>query len=232
MQPIHGRSAERVWNMACVRTLPSLLSNIAKAGIGHTFTSVTKGTVGSLQLLRSFVTVRPARSLGSSFSTSLLPQNLKPLIVSRGAILPRTQQLLQLGAAVGAAIQQTRNVTKFNYRNGQRRTCKAVVKRFMRLNCGLWIRPRSGRAKKLWKKPDYILQGLRTHVICNRTQSKMLDKMVGDYWKRPKYYVDDPYEPYHVRNFLHAKKTWWWVAFNGSWICHTSSFVCRVLHNR
>ncbi|XP_075738046.1 uncharacterized protein LOC119175706 [Rhipicephalus microplus] len=79
--------------MACVRTLPSLLSNIAKAGIGHTFTSVTKGTVGSLQLLRSFVTVRPARSLGSSFSTSLLPQNLKPLIVSRGAILPSGRSL-------------------------------------------------------------------------------------------------------------------------------------------
>lgn len=203
-----GRSS-----MAClqgVRTLPSLLSNIAKAGISHTFTSATKGAVGSLQFLRSFVTVRPARSLGTPFSTSLQPQSLKPLIVSRGFILPRTLQLLQPGAAVQAAVQQTRNVTKFNYRNGQRRTSKAVIKRFMRLNCGLWIRPRSGRAKRLWKKPDHILQGLRTHVICNRTQSKMLDKMVGDYWKRPKYYVDDPYEPYHVRNnFLNVKKTWW-----------------------
>uniref|UniRef100_A0A224YXR4 Large ribosomal subunit protein bL35m n=1 Tax=Rhipicephalus zambeziensis TaxID=60191 RepID=A0A224YXR4_9ACAR len=199
--------------MAClqgVRTLPSLLSNIAKAGIGRTFTSATKGAVGSLQFLRSFATVRPARSLGSSLSTSLQPQSLKPLVVSRGFTLPRTLQLLQPGAAVQGAIQQTRNVTKFNYRNGQQRTSKAVIKRFMRLNCGLWIRPRSGRAKKLWKKPDHILQGLRTHVICNRTQSKMLDKMVGDYWKRPKYYVDDPYEPYHVRNnFPHVKKTWW-----------------------
>nr|XP_050049331.1 39S ribosomal protein L35, mitochondrial-like isoform X1 [Dermacentor andersoni] len=195
--------------MACIvgaRMLPSLLSNIAKVGVGRTFTAATKGATASL---RSFVTVRPAGNVGSSFSASLQLQSLKPLSVSRGLILPRTLQLLQPGAAVQVAVQQTRNVTKFNYRNGQRRTCKAVIKRFMRLNCGLWIRPRSGRAKKLWKKPDHILQGLRLHVICNRTQSKLLDKMVGDYWKRPKYYVDDPYEPYHERNnFLHAKKTW------------------------
>ncbi|XP_077506216.1 mitochondrial ribosomal protein L35 [Amblyomma americanum] len=116
--------------------------------------------------------------------------------------------LLQLAPV--AALEQSRSITKFSMRNGQRRTCKAAVKRFMRLNCGLWIRPRSGRAKNLWKKPDHVLEGLRTHVFCSRTQCKMLDKMVGDYWKRPKYYVDDSYEPYHERNnFLHAKKTWW-----------------------
>uniref|UniRef100_A0A131XFK8 Large ribosomal subunit protein bL35m n=1 Tax=Hyalomma excavatum TaxID=257692 RepID=A0A131XFK8_9ACAR len=196
--------------MAClqgVRVLPSLLRNIVSAGIGHAFTSATKGATGRLQFLRSFVTVLPARTLDSSFSASLQPP--KPLIVSRGFILPRVSQPLQLGGAASVAVQQSRNVTKFNCRNGQRRTCKAVIKRFMRLNCGLWIRPRTGRARKLWKKPDHIVQDLRTHVICNRTQSRMLDKMVGDYWKRPKYYVDDPYEPYHERNnFLHAKKTW------------------------
>lgn len=40
---------------------------------------------------------------------------------------------------------------------------------------------------------------MRQHVFCNATQSYLLDKMVGSYWRKPKYYVDDPYEPYHKR---------------------------------
>lgn len=189
--------------------LSSYLGNLAIAGACRAACAAAafNGARAS-PLLRSFVTGRPAqKSLGFSVAPPSHPLRSKPLILTCSLFMPRTPAgpLQPLGG-----YQQARSVTKFSYRTGGRRTSRPVVRRFMRLNCGLWIRPRSGRAKKLWKKPEHILQDLRTHVFCNRTQSKMLDKMVGDYWKKPKYYVDDPYEPYHERsNFLHAKKTWW-----------------------
>ena len=94
---------------------------------------------------------------------------------------------------------QSRSVTKFSLRSGKRKTLKAPLKRFYRLDWGGWIRTRSGRNKKLWKKSHNLKRRLRQHVLVNSTQSWMLDKMVTKYWRRPKYYVDDPYRPYHTR---------------------------------
>lgn len=74
-----------------------------------------------------------------------------------------------------------------------------VLKRFYRLNSGLWIRTRAGRGKKLWTKYSQRRYRLRQHVICNAQQSTLLDKMVTDYWKKKTYFVDDPYEPYQKR---------------------------------
>lgn len=92
-----------------------------------------------------------------------------------------------------------RTVTKFSLKKGKRKTVKAVVKRFFRLHWGGWIRPKIGRKKKLWKKSPAQKRRLRQHVFCNQTQAILLDKMVTKFWKRPKYYVDDPYAPYHTR---------------------------------
>lgn len=64
---------------------------------------------------------------------------------------------------------------------------------------GIWIRTRAGRLKRLWKKSQNRKRRLRQHVFCNATQSKLLDKMTTKFWHRRKYYVDDPYEPYHTR---------------------------------
>uniref|UniRef100_A0A069DPK1 Large ribosomal subunit protein bL35m n=1 Tax=Panstrongylus megistus TaxID=65343 RepID=A0A069DPK1_9HEMI len=94
---------------------------------------------------------------------------------------------------------QTRNLTKFSLRKGKRKTVKAVLKRFYRLDWGIWIRGKCGRAKKLYRKSANRKRRLRQHVFCNATQSYLLDKMVTNYWRKPKYYVDDPYEPYHKR---------------------------------
>nr|CAD7423499.1 unnamed protein product [Timema monikensis] len=72
---------------------------------------------------------------------------------------------------------------------------------------GGWIRTRSGRHKRLWKKKENLRRRLRKHVFCNATQSWLLDKMVTKYWRQPRYYVDDPYEPYHTREeFLVTRK--------------------------
>ncbi|RZC39110.1 Ribosomal L35p domain containing protein [Asbolus verrucosus] len=92
-----------------------------------------------------------------------------------------------------------RSLIKFSYTKGKRKSVKAVRLRFYRLHWGAWIRTKCGRHKKLWKKSSARKRRLRQHVFCNATQSNLLDKMVGKYWTKPRYYVDDPYEPYHSR---------------------------------
>lgn len=93
----------------------------------------------------------------------------------------------------------TRSVTKYSWKRGKRKTVKTVLQRFYRLNWGGWIRTKCGRNKRLWRKRAARKRRLRQHVLCNATQSTLLDKMVNMSWKKPKYYVDDPYEPYHSR---------------------------------
>lgn len=93
----------------------------------------------------------------------------------------------------------TRSLTKCSWKKGTKRSNKAVLRRFYRLAWGGWIRTKCGRHKSLWKKSPPRKRRLRQHVLCNSTQSTLLDKMVCKYWRKPKYYVDDPYEPYHQR---------------------------------
>lgn len=128
----------------------------------------------------------------------------------------------QHGLLANAEIQNishniTRNVIKFSIRKGKRKSVKAVTTRFYRLNWGGWIRTKAGRAKKLWKKTTNRKVRLRQHVFCNGQQSYLLDKMVGPYWRKPRYYVDDIYNPYHTREeFFHtAKKPRPFVPMNG-----------------
>lgn len=108
---------------------------------------------------------------------------------------------------ISGNIQQCRTVTKFSLGKGKRKSVQTVLKRFYRLNWGIWIRTKCGRNKKLWKKTSGRKRRLRQHVFCNAVQSNLLDKMVGKYWQKPRYYVDDPYEPYHTREeFMFASK--------------------------
>ncbi|CAG9855001.1 unnamed protein product [Phyllotreta striolata] len=109
-------------------------------------------------------------------------------------------KLLENAPKPQPAATSTRTVTKFSIRKGKRKSVKAVLKRFYRLQWGIWIRTKAGRNKKLWKKNPPQKRRLRQHVFCNSTQSHMLDKMVGPYWRKPRYFIDDPYQPYHVRN--------------------------------
>ncbi|XP_051866100.1 39S ribosomal protein L35, mitochondrial isoform X2 [Pristis pectinata] len=98
--------------------------------------------------------------------------------------------------------QPARTLTYCSIRKGKRKTVKAVVKRFLRLHCGLWVRRKAGYKKKLWKKRSDRKRRLRQHVFCNKTQSKMLDKMTTKFWKRRNWYVNDPYQMYHDRTNL------------------------------
>ncbi|KAH8346578.1 hypothetical protein KR084_005472, partial [Drosophila pseudotakahashii] len=122
---------------------------------------------------------------------------------------PSTPQFLQLpgGLAASGSPPNTRSVTKFSLIKGKRKTSKAVLKRFKRLDWGAWIRTHSGRQKKLFKKSSALRRRLKQHVFTNATQSWLLDKMVTSFWRRPKHYINDPYRPYHSRNEYYATQS-------------------------
>ncbi|XP_049640905.1 39S ribosomal protein L35, mitochondrial [Suncus etruscus] len=113
------------------------------------------------------------------------------------AILPRVAPLLPK-----IQTQPVRTLTYCSTRKGKRKTVKAVVYRFLRLHSGLWLRRKAGYKKKLWKKTAARKKRLREFVFCNKTQSKLLDKMTTSFWKRRNWYADDPYQNYHDRTNL------------------------------
>jgi len=99
-------------------------------------------------------------------------------------------------------VQPCRTRIIYRLSDGEPESVQEAIDRFYRLENGLWIRTRAGRHKKLWKKTARRIKRLRQHVICNDTQCRMLDKMVNIEYKTPKYYVDDPYKPYHRKSNL------------------------------
>lgn len=111
--------------------------------------------------------------------------------------LVKNKQILDI--ANNVSVVPARTVIKFSLNSGKRKTVKAVIRRFYRLHWGGWIRTKCGRNKHLWKKSEKRKRRARQHVLCNATQSTLLDKMVTKFWKKPKFYIDDPYAPYHTR---------------------------------
>ncbi|EDV54205.1 39S ribosomal protein L35, mitochondrial [Drosophila erecta] len=173
-------------------------------------------------MLRTFVTTA-LRSVcrQSPAASSLIPlvqrtQRATLMTLCRPSLLPAPclaspahHQLLQLPGVLTAtgSPSNTRNVTKFSLVKGKRKTVKAVLKRFKRLDWGAWIRTHSGRQKKLFKKSAALRRRLKQHVFTNATQSWLLDKMVTNYWRRPKHFINDPYKPYHSRNEYYATQS-------------------------
>ncbi|XP_066576280.1 large ribosomal subunit protein bL35m [Amia ocellicauda] len=152
-----------------------------------------------------------ATQLSARFSTLRLGHSVqRPALSSvwvsapRHGCLPASQSILQSIPPLlpGLALQPTRNLTYCSLKKGKRKSVKSVVKRFLRLHCGLWLRRKSGYKKKLWKKKPARKRRLRQHVFCNRTQSKLLDKMTTSFWKRRNWFANDPYQKYHDRTNL------------------------------
>lgn len=170
------------------------------------------------EVIISFSAVRSIRPLSVSYlnAANIISnssrnygtlQNLRIPIhtcIGQNSLL-NNKQILDISSNLSAI--PVRTVTKFSLQKGKRKSVKAVVRRFFRLHWGGWIRTKVGRNKKMWKKSSSQKRRLRQHVFCNSTQSTMLDKMVTKFWKRPKYYVDDPYAPYHTREeFVTTRK--------------------------
>ncbi|XP_073963449.1 large ribosomal subunit protein bL35m-like [Choristoneura fumiferana] len=141
--------------------------------------------------VRSFTTLHQQVK---SYSSSTLMPNMS---------LVNNPQILNMSKNITVPV---RTVTKFSLKKGKRKTVKAVIRRFFRLHWGIWIRPMVGRSKKLWKKSPPQKRRLRQHVFTNATQTTLLDKMVTKCWKKPKYYVNDPYSPYHTREEFHVTR--------------------------
>ncbi|XP_042245319.1 39S ribosomal protein L35, mitochondrial [Thunnus maccoyii] len=113
---------------------------------------------------------------------------------------PRFSILQRVSAlAPSLTLQPSRSLTYYSLKKGKRKSVKSVTERFMRLHCGLWIRRKAGYKKKLWKKKPARRKRLREHVFCNKTQSRLLDKMTTSFWKRRNWYANDPYLKYHDR---------------------------------
>ncbi|XP_062326370.1 39S ribosomal protein L35, mitochondrial [Osmerus eperlanus] len=113
---------------------------------------------------------------------------------------PQPSILQRVSPLIPSLVQPpSRTLTYFSLKKGKRKTVRSVTKRFLRLHCGLWVRRKSGYKKKLWKKMPARKKRLREHVFCNKTQSKLLNKMTTSFWKRRNWYVNDPYEKYHDR---------------------------------
>lgn len=127
-------------------------------------------------------------------ATYWAPPAAKACVPTYCGILQRVAPLLP-----SLGLQLSRNLTYFGLRKGKKKSVRSVPKRFMRLHCGLWIRRQAGYKKRLWKKMPARRYRLRQHVFCNKTQSKLLDKMTGPFWKRRNWYLDDPYFNYHDR---------------------------------
>ena len=71
----------------------------------------------------------------------------------------------------------------------------------------MWIRTISTRRVRNWLKSENRRRRHKQHVFTSGSQSYLLDKMVTKFWKRPRYYPEDIYNPYHSREeFLWTQK--------------------------
>ncbi|XP_046383951.1 39S ribosomal protein L35, mitochondrial [Ischnura elegans] len=148
----------------------------------------------------NFLPSRLSRPIVTAYSTftSQYSAYLKPQFCQSSLL--QSSSLLNARPNLPTIQPSSRTLTKFSLRKGKRKTVKAVIRRFFRLDWGIWIRTKAGRNKHMWKKSESRKRRLRQHVFCNATQSTLLDKMVTRFWKKRRYYIDDPYEPYHKRD--------------------------------
>ena len=62
-------------------------------------------------------------------------------------------------------------------------------------------RPRSGRAKKHWKKSMTDLNNLEKHVMCKLYHNRRFDRAVSHEIEAPRYIPNDPYKVYNDMSF-------------------------------
>ncbi|CDS43232.2 Ribosomal protein L35 mitochondrial [Echinococcus multilocularis] len=76
---------------------------------------------------------------------------------------------------------------------------QVVIDRFKRLRWGAYIHPRAGRRKHLYRKNPWIVAKKDEHILTSRAMSFALDNLLNKEWRRPKFFPEDIYEPYHRR---------------------------------
>ena len=85
----------------------------------------------------------------------------------------------------------------YNPNDGRRESYPLAHERFKRLDWGMYIRPRAGRAKKHWKKPAENLWKLEQHIFCAPFHVRRLERMFAPEMKEPRFIPNDPYLKYN-----------------------------------
>jgi len=88
----------------------------------------------------------------------------------------------------------------YNFQEGKRESDPDALGRFYRLGWGGWIRTKAGRRKKLWRKPWDCRWWQRQHLLVDDRTAMNLERMITPEYKKRRFIVDDPYEPYHKRH--------------------------------
>ncbi|XP_074643794.1 large ribosomal subunit protein bL35m-like [Tubulanus polymorphus] len=144
--------------------------------------------------------LQKASGLARPFLPTASTQSLTTILQSQNLMTASTsKQSLLLQVKMAPQLELSRSRVTCSIRNGKPKTVHAVVNRFYRLQSGNWIRPMTGRKKKLWKKFESTRVNLRNHVFTNAKQSHTHDKMVCHFWKKQRYFPDDIYERYQYR---------------------------------
>ncbi|XP_068023746.1 large ribosomal subunit protein bL35m [Melanerpes formicivorus] len=159
-------------------------------GAGRALSGLSVRCVGHVRTTAAAALWKPRLPAGSLLGGSLPAGATASALCSIRPLLPSILR------------QPARTLTYCSLRKGKRKTVKSVVKRFLRLHNGLWVRKKAGYKKKLWKKSAARKKRLRELMLCTRTQCKLLDKMTTSFWKRRNWYLDDPYQKYHDRTNL------------------------------
>ncbi|CAH0387032.1 unnamed protein product [Bemisia tabaci] len=153
----------------------------------------------SLAFIGSKTVAEPHRSI-FTFARSLCV-SLQPLssFLQSSAVLQESRRNQGCSRIYHPYRPHTRTQLLYGPKKGKPRTERVVLHKFFRLRWGMWIRTIAGRHKRLFGKSRENKIRSTRHVMCNAQQCRLLDQMTHEYWKKPKYYVDDPYEPYHSR---------------------------------
>ncbi len=74
----------------------------------------------------------------------------------------------------------------YNPNTGRRDPFPLAHQRFKRLDWGIYIRPRAGRAKKHWQKSAATLWRIEQHIFCAPFHNRRLDRMFAPEVKEPR----------------------------------------------
>jgi len=78
-----------------------------------------------------------------------------------------------------SVIVPVRTIVYCSRLRGKRKTVKSVIRRFRRTGSGKWKRWQAGRTHNMTKKSAKRKARLKRYVICNKQQTKLLNKMVN-----------------------------------------------------
>lgn len=111
-----------------------------------------------------------------------------------------------LGATFNATVNQVRTRISCSKYGGKEKSVKTAMQRFFRIEDKLWIRAAPGFHHRLWTKSLDKRSLLQQSYIVGKTQSLMLERMAGRFYKKIKldYFVEPPFSLYQP--FMNQKK--------------------------